>query len=88
MYVSLLLKFTHIFVCLHYKSINMFIKKEKEGIPLNCQERDTWVAQRLGVSAFGSGHGSGVPGSSPMSGSSQGACFSLSVSLPLSLSHE
>ena len=41
-------------------------------------------------SAFGSGHDSGVLGLSPASGSPQGACFSLylSLSLFLSVSHE
>ena len=47
-----------------------------------------WLSNRM--SAFGSGHDPAVQGSSPASGSPQGACFSLCLCLCLSLcvSHE
>lgn len=47
----------------------------------------TWVAQCLSI-CLGSGHDPGILGSSPTSGSPQGACFSLchvSASLSVSL---
>ena len=51
--------------------------------------RDVWVAQWLSVCLW-LRHDPGVPGSSPTSGSLQGACFSLCLCLciSLSVSHE
>ena len=60
-----------------FKTEQVNVLKKNEGIP-------GWFS-RL-APAFGPGRDPGVPGSSPVSGSRRGACFSLSLCLCLSLS--
>ena len=59
------------------KPLASLIKNKREGQP-------RWLSSL--APAFGPGHDSGVPGSSPTSGSLHGACFSLCLCLCLSLS--
>ena len=64
----------------NWRTVWRFLKKLKIELP-----GDPWWLSGL-APAFGPEHDPGVPGSSPTSGSRQGACFSLCLCLCLSLS--